>query len=105
MTFDQIQAKWIPLPIDLGPETDQVYIVLFGSGLRGHGGVSGVSAKLGGREIPVLYAGAAPDYVGLDQINLGPIPRSLIGATVVPLVLNIESREINPGKAVLLRIF
>ena len=38
-----------------------------------------VTASVGGASIPVLFAGAQGTYVGEDQINVGPLPRSLAG--------------------------
>src|SRR5262245_15869733 len=32
--FDAASGGFVPLPIDLGPETDQVFLILFGSGIR-----------------------------------------------------------------------
>ncbi len=43
--FDAQQNKFVPLPLDLGPDTDQVYLLLFGTGLRNRnfaGGSDGV---------------------------------------------------------------
>ncbi len=104
MRYDQALAKWLPVPIDPGPPADEIYLVLFGSGLRGGGGVAGATATLGGRPLPVLYLGGDSTYVGLDQINLGPLPRSLAGAGEVSLVVTIDGKPVNPGKSVLLNI-
>ena len=38
--------------------------------------------------MPVLFSGAAPIFVGLDQVNSGSLPRSLIGAGEVGIQLN-----------------
>jgi uncharacterized protein (TIGR03437 family) len=93
--FDQAQGRFVALPIDLGPETDQVFLVLFGTGLRFHGGLAGVSARLGGVEAPVLFAGAQGAAVGLDQVNLR-VPRALAGRGEVELTLRVDGQEANP---------
>ncbi len=41
------------VPLDLGSETDQVVLVLFGTGLRGRSDLSAVSATVRGEDIPV----------------------------------------------------
>ncbi len=81
-------------PIDLGPETDQVYLILYGTGIRGHSGMSGVTATVGGEAAAVSYAGPQPDFDGLDQVNL-LLPRSLIGRGRVEIALSIQSWDGN----------
>ena len=66
-----------PAPISLGEEGDEVFLSLFGTGIRGF--AEGVSAQIGGQMVPVLAAVAQGQFEGLDQVNLGPIPRSLAG--------------------------
>ncbi|MFN7929685.1 MAG: hypothetical protein U0Y68_17425 [Blastocatellia bacterium] len=38
----------IALPIDLGAESDQVYLALYGAGIRNRRNLSGVTATVGG---------------------------------------------------------
>jgi uncharacterized protein (TIGR03437 family) len=76
--FDQAQGKFVTTPIDLGAQSDQVYLVLFGTGIRFHSGLQGVSTNIGGVNVEASYAGAQGSFVGLDQVNL-LLPRSLIG--------------------------
>ena len=56
------------LPIDFGPASDELYLILYGSGL-GKTNPS-VSAKIGGADSIVGYAGAQGTFTGLDQFNL-----------------------------------
>ncbi len=53
----------VPIDVSGGP----VYVSLYGTGIR-HG--SGVTASAGGLSVPVLYAGPAPGFPGLDQVNV-----------------------------------
>jgi uncharacterized protein (TIGR03437 family) len=101
--YNQQQASWQAIPIDLGSPADQVYLVLFGSGMRGGTGVSGITATLNERSVPVVFLGADSYYAGLDQLNIGPIPRSLVGAGLVDLVISVDGKRVNPGKS--LRVF
>ncbi|MGH9807015.1 MAG: FG-GAP-like repeat-containing protein, partial [Terriglobia bacterium] len=50
-------GKLAPLPINLGPSTDQVYLILYGTGIRGRSALSNVSVTIGGANAQVLYAG------------------------------------------------
>ncbi len=93
--FDAAQNRFVPLPIDLGPASDQVFLILYGTGIRGRSSLAAVSATIGGANVQVTFAGEAPGFVGLDQVNLGPIPRSLIGRGDVNVVLLVEGKPAN----------
>lgn len=74
---------WIP--IDLGPETDQVFLVLFGTGWRNRRSPGDLSVWFrSSNDVrmqlteEVEYAGAQGEYAGLDQLNLR-LPRNLAG--------------------------
>src|SRR5262249_41645419 len=75
--FDTAQNKYIPLPIDLGPESDSVFLSLFGTGWRGASTTREAIVKffpdadeLNPFEAPVQYVGKQPTIEGLDQINV-----------------------------------
>jgi len=68
-------------------------LVLFGTGVRGAAQGS-VHVLIGGIESQVLYAGAQPDFLGLDQINV-TIPASLQGRGVVDLVVTVGAVSSN----------
>jgi uncharacterized protein (TIGR03437 family) len=72
-------------PIDLGPPGDQVYLVLFGTGIR-NAGTGGVTVDIQGLSAPVSYAGPQGEFDGLDQINVLP-PAALAGDGDVKVVL------------------
>jgi uncharacterized protein (TIGR03437 family) len=80
------------VPIDLGLDTDQVTLELFGTGIRGHSGT--VSSKIGNTTVPVAYAGPQNVYVGLDQVNI-TAPKSLRGAGNTTLVLTVDGQTAN----------
>ncbi|MCI0347979.1 MAG: hypothetical protein L0Z53_01010, partial [Acidobacteriales bacterium] len=88
--FDHEQNKFAPAAIDLGEETDQVFLILFGTGFSAISSTSTVSVKVGGVDVPVLYAGAQRDYAGMDQLNLR-LPRSLMGKGEVDVTLTVDS--------------
>jgi uncharacterized protein (TIGR03437 family) len=80
-------------PISLGAEGDEVYLLLFGTGIRGH--TVEVTATVGGLDVPVLAAVAQGQFVGLDQVNIGPLPRSLAGRGDVDIILTVDGEVTN----------
>jgi len=96
--FDPAQNRFVAVPIDLGPPTDQVFLILYGTGIRYRSSMSAVTSKIGGVDAQVLYAGAQGGFVGLDQVNLR-VPRSLIGRGEVDITLTIDGKVANTVKA------
>ncbi len=92
--FDAAQNRFVPIPIDLGPEGEQVFLILFGTGLRARSSLSAVSVRLGGADSEVSFAGPQGGFAGLDQIN-ARIPRSLAGRGEIDLVLVVDGRTAN----------
>jgi uncharacterized protein (TIGR03437 family) len=93
--FNSAQGKMVATPISLGGATDTVYLVLVGTGLRGAGALTAVTAQVGGTAVPVTYAAAQGQFPGLDQINLGPLPRTLAGRGEVNLYLTVNGHRSN----------
>lgn len=86
-------GRQVPREIDLGPEGEQVLLVLFGTGFRG-AAAGAATCRIGGEASEVLFAGPQGGLVGLDQANLR-IPRSLIGRGLVDLVFTADGRAAN----------
>ena len=53
-----------------------------------------VTATVGGEAVGVIVA-ASPQFVGVDQGNLGPLPRSLIGSGDVDVALTVGGVQSN----------
>ena len=85
------------MPIDLGPTTDQVFLVLFGTGLRYRSALSAVSANIGGTDTTVTFAGAQGFFVGLDQVNIR-LPRTLLRRGEIDLFLKVDNKTSNTVK-------
>src|SRR5262249_50490106 len=98
--FDVGESKLVPIPIDLGTESDRVFLLLFGTGIRGVINLSTVTATIGGVSVPVGFAGGVPGLIGLDQLNLGPLPRSLVGRGEVDVVVRVDGKIANTVKVV-----
>lgn len=92
--FDAAQNQFVSIPIELGPATDQIFLLLFGTGLRNRSALTAVMATIGGESSEVSYAGAQSDFVGLDQINVR-VSRSLAGRGEVDVVLTADARTAN----------
>jgi uncharacterized protein (TIGR03437 family) len=80
-------------PIDLGAAGDSLYLSLFGTGIRN---AKGVTVTVGGQNVPVLDWGAQGIFAGVDQVNAGPLPRSLAGAGKVNIVLTADGQTASP---------
>lgn len=86
--------QYLPVPIDLGPSTDQVFLVLYGAGFRFRSSLTGVTATIGGEPAQVTFAGAQGELIGLDQANLR-LPRTLIGRGIVDVALTVDKLPAN----------
>lgn len=79
-------------PVDLGPASDEVYLIAYGTGLGKS--AAQVSANLGGVNLTPQYAGPQGTYTGLDQFNL-LIPRSLAGKGNIDIVVTANGKASN----------
>jgi alpha-mannosidase len=93
--YDPAQKKYVAIPIDLGPATDRVYLILYGTGLRVRNAKA--AAQVGGIPATVEYVGPQGGFVGLDQVNL-LLPRSLLGRGEVEVSLQLQGQAANPLK-------
>ena len=91
LTFNgDLSAK----PLDLGPAGAGVYLQLFGTGIRRTTG--DVSATAGGQPVGVLGAVPQGEFEGFDQVNIGPLPRSLAGAGLIDVVITVDGIAAKP---------
>jgi len=99
--------KLAPAPIDFGPEGDQLYLALFGSGLRSYQSVCAsagancqITARIGLTEAQVTYLGAQGDFAGLDQINIH-LPRTMDRNVTARINLTINGKSLNAVEVVI----
>lgn len=71
-----------PTPISLGAPSDQVYLILFGTGFDSP---ESTSVTIGGLSASVAFAGPQGSTPGLDQVNV-LLPHALAGRGSVPVV-------------------
>jgi uncharacterized protein (TIGR03437 family) len=90
--FQMASGSVIPLPVNLGPSTEQVYLEIYGTGFRN---AKNFTATVGGVSVPVLGAAATAQFVGEDQVNIGPLPRSLAGAGSVNILITADGQAAN----------
>ncbi len=92
--FDSATSRFVTVPIDLGPEGEQVFLIGFGTGARNRNASSTVNCTIGGANAEVLYLGPQGGFVGLDQGNIR-VPRSLAGRGEVNVVLTVDGKIAN----------
>ena len=80
-------------PIDLGPDTDQLFLLVNGTGFRA-AGTNQTSVSINGVDAPVSSAGSQGTLPGVDQATAS-IPRSLVGSGSVALVLTAAGQTAN----------
>jgi uncharacterized protein (TIGR03437 family) len=76
-------------------ETDRLFLVLYGTGLRGRASLNSVALQLGGVSLATLFVGAQGALIGLDQVNTVELPRSFAGRGEVNLTGTVDGRAIN----------
>lgn len=90
--FDPAQNKFVALPIDLDSPTDQVFLILYGTGMRARN--LRAAATIGGANAAVDYVGPQGFFVGVDQVNI-PLPHTLAGRGDVIVNLKVQGQEAN----------
>jgi uncharacterized protein (TIGR03437 family) len=92
--FDFEENRFVAVPIDLSNETEQVFLLLSGTGIRNHSGLANLRAKIGSENAEVTFAGAEGILPGVDQVNLRLLP-SLRGRGEVSVELSVDGRAAN----------
>lgn len=82
-------------PIGFGFENDRVFLVLYGTGIRGRNSLAAVSLDIQGQRLPAQYAGPHATIAGLDQVNI-ELPRSIQGRNYIDATLWVDGRAANP---------
>jgi uncharacterized protein (TIGR03437 family) len=82
-------ATAIPVGIDR-----PVYVSFYGTGIRNRSSLDNVIVTINGIHVPALYAGPAPNFAGLDQVNVG-LPLLLRGSGEVNVTVTVDGQISN----------
>jgi uncharacterized protein (TIGR03437 family) len=85
----------VPIPVDLGTADQQVFLILYGTGIRNH--MDPVTATIGNAAVTAAYAGEQGTFAGEDQVNV-LLPQTLRGAGVVDVTLTVDGQTTNTVK-------
>jgi len=80
----------VPINTQLG----DVYVTFYGTGIRNRSSLTSVKCTIGGRDAIVTFAGAQPDFPGLDQINV-KLPAGVQGLGESPVIFTIDNQATN----------
>lgn len=91
--FENPPGRYVPREIDLGPETDQVFLILFCTGIRNHALPPTLDFNVT-HDSAIVYAGPQGGFEGLDQVNV-KLSRQLIGTGERILDLKVDGVRSN----------
>jgi uncharacterized protein (TIGR03437 family) len=94
--LDPITNSWIAQPVDLSAAPDVVTLELRATGFRGRNANGFVIAQIAGVDVPVISITPSVADVGVDLVQIGPLPQSLAGAGLVDVQLAVDGVSANP---------
>ena len=74
-------------PLDVS--SGNTALVLFGTGIQNRASLSDVTVMIGSQTLRPFYAGPAPNYTGLDQVNV-LLPPNLVGSGTVNIAVSVS---------------
>ena len=83
--FDRQTGVWVGVPIDL--DLGETYLRLYGTGFRN---AELVEASVRGESVPVLDFSPVSGFLGVDQVNIGPLSSSLADAGEVAVMITTD---------------
>lgn len=89
---DEETQEIVADPVPLGEQDDQLFFTFYGSGFRG---ASDVTVSIGETDAPVLFFGEQGAFVGLDQLNVGPVSADLKGSAGAAVRLTADGAPAN----------
>jgi len=94
---DDTTKGFVAVPVDLGSDSDKVYLTLYGTGFRHRSSLDSVQVLVANMPALVDYAGASATSDGVDLVRV-LLPKELGGtgtATVVVTVNGVSSNTVN----------
>jgi len=92
--LDPVTNQMVAKPIDLGPESERVFLEIYLTGIRGAADENAdgnlnenVWVLIGAQSLTPSFAGRQPFFAGLDQVNV-ELPRSLLGSGKINLSIH-----------------
>lgn len=76
------------------PDDSTIYVTLYATGVRNRSALANVAATINGASVPVTFAGAAPNFTGLDQVNI-QLTTALRGLGEANILLTVDSQTSN----------
>lgn len=93
-TYQRVFNGTTAVPIVWNNPTEEIFLNMYTTGVRGRSSLSNVSVMIGGAAQTVSSAGAQGVFAGLDQINV-LLNRNLAGRGNVDVVLMVDGRTAN----------
>lgn len=92
---DPLTGEWKANPVDLLSSSQDVYLVLNGTGFRSRSKTGYVRLEIGGVAVPILDAGANPDIPGQELIKAGPLPKTLADRGLADVQFTVDKTPAN----------
>jgi uncharacterized protein (TIGR03437 family) len=86
-------AGCVSVPLALAVERP-VFVSFYGTGIQNRSSLTGVTVTINGVNLPAQYAGPAPGFAGLDQVNVA-LPVALRGSGESNVVVTIDGQTSN----------
>ncbi len=93
--FNPATRRFDPVAIDVRNPKEQVFAVLFGTGIRYRRAPQALRATVGGLDVAIPFAGKQGGLLGVDQVNL-LLPSQLAGRGEAEIQLFVDGKAANP---------
>ena len=94
LQYDFGVGGYVARPIEPARGGEQLFLILYGTGLRHRTSPEAVRATVGGVAVEVEYAGPQQEWPGVDQVNL-LLPSNLAGRGMVEVGLTVDDLPTN----------
>ncbi len=92
--LDSTTNLFVAVPIDLGSDTDKVYLTLYGTGVRNRSSLDAVQVLVANVLVPVDFAGPSTTADGLDLIHV-LLPGGLRGTGSATVLITVDGVSSN----------
>lgn len=99
--YDEILKRIVPVPVLLPSQSssaDTLYLILYGTGIRGNTSLDQVRVIIGGRSYAVDYAGQHCCFAGVDQINVRIVDPYNVSRSELDIRIEVDGKISNVGK-------